>query len=120
MNVTLVADNVFGARHGLETLNQLIVKDSLRRELVMPTEVRIVDSPAYKYRGVLLDTARSFVNVEAIKRTIDAMAASKLNTFHWHITDSHSFPLVSKTFPKFSQYGAFSPDEVREVYVFRD
>ncbi|XP_034232030.1 chitooligosaccharidolytic beta-N-acetylglucosaminidase [Thrips palmi] len=120
MNVTLGADNVFGARHGLETLNQLIVKDTLRRELVMPTEVRIVDSPAYKYRGVLLDTARSFVDVPAIKRTIDAMASSKLNTFHWHITDSHSFPLVSKTFPKFSHFGAFSPEEVYTPAAIRD
>ncbi|XP_026276517.2 chitooligosaccharidolytic beta-N-acetylglucosaminidase [Frankliniella occidentalis] len=112
VNVTLVADNAYGARHGLETLNQLIVRDELRREMLMPVKARIVDSPGYKYRGILLDTARSFVSIKAIKRTIDAMAASKLNTFHWHITDSHSFPFVSKTHLMFSQYGAFSPDEV--------
>lgn len=114
MNVTLLAPNVFGARHGLETLSQLIVRDDLRRELVLPSQARIVDRPAYKYRGILLDTARSFVSIEAIKRTLDAMAGSKLNTFHWHITDSQSFPLVSQTYPKFSYYGAFSPDQVSE------
>lgn len=111
-NVTVVADNVFGARHGLETLNQLLVRDDLRRELVMPTEVHVRDAPSYKYRGILLDTARSFISIEAIKRTLDAMAASKLNTFHWHITDSHSFPFVSKSFPNLSRYGAYSPHEV--------
>lgn len=40
------------------------------------------------------------------------MAASKLNTFHWHITDSHSFPYVSKSQPDLSKYGAYSADKI--------
>ncbi|CAA3004232.1 Chitooligosaccharidolytic beta-N-acetylglucosaminidase [Olea europaea subsp. europaea] len=112
INTTIIADNFFGARHALETLNQLIVLDDLEKQLRLPREVTIRDSPAFPYRGVLLDTSRNFVSVDAIKRTLDAMAASKLNTFHWHITDSHSFPFVSQSFPKFHLYGAYTPAEV--------
>ena len=48
----------------------------------------------------------------SILRTILGMSMSKLNTFHWHMTDTHSFPIVSKTWPKMSQYGAYSPQKV--------
>ncbi|XP_066263012.1 chitooligosaccharidolytic beta-N-acetylglucosaminidase [Euwallacea similis] len=108
----IVASTFFGARHGLETLNQLIIFDNLREELQIARDVLVTDRPAYPYRGVLLDTSRNFISVDAIKTTINAMGASKLNTFHWHITDSHSFPYVSKSRPELSNYGAYSPDKV--------
>lgn len=108
----ITAPNFFGARHGLETLNQLIIFDDLRNELQIARDVLITDRPAYTYRGVLLDTSRNFITVDAIKKTLTAMGAAKLNTFHWHITDSHSFPYVSKSRPELSKYGAYSPDKI--------
>ncbi|XP_060536294.1 chitooligosaccharidolytic beta-N-acetylglucosaminidase [Cylas formicarius] len=108
----VTATNFFGARHGLETLNQLIIYDNLRNELQIAAEVFVADRPAYPYRGVLLDTSRNYIGVDAIKRTLTAMGAAKLNTFHWHITDSHSFPYVSKSRPELAKYGAYAPDKV--------
>lgn len=43
---------------------------------------------------------------------LDAMGMVKLNTFHWHITDSQSFPLVLKSHPELSRLGAYSSDKV--------
>ena len=40
------------------------------------------------------------------------MSWVKLNTFHWHITDSQSFPLQVSEYPELSQNGAYSPQEV--------
>lgn len=40
------------------------------------------------------------------------MAMVKLNTFHWHITDSQSFPLVLESHPDLSKLGAYSPHKV--------
>lgn len=40
------------------------------------------------------------------------MSMVKLNVFHWHITDSPSFPLVLKSHPDLAKYGAYSEDQV--------
>ncbi|CAL7936188.1 unnamed protein product [Xylocopa violacea] len=112
LEATITAKSYFGVRHALETLSQMIVFDNLRNEIQIPNEISIVDGPVYPYRGVLLDTSRNFINKATILRTIDGMAMSKLNTLHWHIVDSQSFPYVSETWPKFSKYGSYAIDKV--------
>lgn len=67
LEATITADTFFGARHGLETLSQLIVFDDVRNRIEIPNQVSITDGPVYPYRGVLLDTSRNFVD----KATID-------------------------------------------------
>lgn len=92
----ITAQTVYGARNGMETLRQLITAygpASSAKTLVIAGDVKIVDAPAYTHRGFMLDTSRNFFPVSTIKRTLDAMGHSKLNVFHWHATDSHSFPL---------------------------
>lgn len=122
--VVIIAPNFFGARHALETLSQLIDFDEQRDALQVVASAAIQDAPAFKYRGILLDTSRNFIDIETIKRTIDGMAANKLNTFHWHITDSHSFPLYMDELPKMAFYGAYSsrqvyfPADVRDIVQY--
>lgn len=106
------AKNFFGVRHGFETLSQLIVYDNIKNEIVIAGTAEITDGPRFKYRGVMLDTSRNYFSVDAIKRTIEGMAMVKLNTFHWHITDSHSFPFVMRSQPELSTLGAYTPDKV--------
>lgn len=48
---------------------------------------------------------------------LDAMAMVKLNLFHWHITDSQSFPVVIKSHPYLSKYGSYSPTK---IYTAKD
>jgi hexosaminidase len=38
--------------------------------------------------------------------------ARQINTFHWHITDSQSFPLEVAQYPELAINGAYSPEEV--------
>ncbi|XP_034947252.1 chitooligosaccharidolytic beta-N-acetylglucosaminidase [Chelonus insularis] len=124
INATITAETYFGLRHGLETLSQLIVFNDLNNEIQIARDVYIDDAPVYPYRGILLDTSRNFMDKASIKRTIEAMSMSKLNTFHWHITDSHSFPYSSKTWPKMTKYGAYTPskiytqEDVKEIVDF--
>lgn len=58
----------------------------------------------------MLDTSRNFYKVEDILRTIEAMSANKLNVFHWHITDSQSFPLVLPSEPDLADKGSYGHD----------
>ncbi|KAK3884866.1 hypothetical protein Pcinc_010885 [Petrolisthes cinctipes] len=110
--VTIIAPTFFGARHALETLSQLIAYHETRDNLMIVTSATVRDAPAFPYRGLLLDTSRNYFSVAALERTIDAMAANKLNTFHWHITDSHSFPLNLESLPNMAYYGAYSSNSI--------
>lgn len=117
VQVTIEAANYFGARHALETLAQLMVFDDIRNELQVVADVEIQDAPVYPHRGLALDTSRNYVSVAAIKKTIDALAMVKMNVFHWHITDSQSFPLVIKSQPTLHTFGAYSR---KQIYTATD
>ncbi|TFK70523.1 N-acetylhexosaminidase [Pluteus cervinus] len=108
----LTANSTLGLFRGLTTFQQLWYDLS---GVTYSYQVPVVisnDTPAFPYRGFMLDTARNFFPVDDIKRTFDAMSLVKINTFHWHIVDSHSFPLQVDQFPEVSQQGAYSSDEV--------
>lgn len=108
----IISESFFGARHALETLDQLIVFDDFHDELVILNRVEIEDEPRFKHRGISMDTSRNFYPVDDIKRTINGLAMVKMNTFHWHITDSQSIPMEFKSRPELTKLGAYSPDKI--------
>jgi hexosaminidase len=97
----------------METLSQLITWDELSNSLVVIKDVHIEDSPVFPHRGFTLDTARNYMEIPLIKRIIDGLSYNKLNVFHWHISDSNSFPFVSNREPLMAIYGAHS---ARQIY----
>jgi len=108
----LSANTVWGALHGLETFSQLVRRrNAANPKLFIPHSVLINDAPNFPHRGIILDTSRNFYPVNAILRTVQAMAYNKLNVFHWHITDSHSFPLELSKEPELANMGAYGEKE---------
>lgn len=65
----------------------------------------------------MIDSARHFLGVAAIKRVIEAMPLSKLNILHWHIVDDESFPIKLGSHPELSQYGKYSS---KQIYTVED
>ncbi|XP_040018076.2 beta-hexosaminidase subunit alpha isoform X2 [Gasterosteus aculeatus] len=113
---SLNAETVWGALRGLETFSQLVYQDDFGSYFVNKTE--IVDFPRFQFRGILLDTSRHYLPVKTILQTLDAMAYSKFNVFHWHIVDDPSFPYQSRTYPDLSSKGAFHP--MTHIYTQSD
>ncbi|XP_045777555.1 probable beta-hexosaminidase fdl [Maniola jurtina] len=119
--VDITARSFVGARHGFETLSQLVWLDPYAASLLILEAATVEDGPRFRYRGLLLDTARNYFPVSDILRTIDAMGACKMNTFHWHVSDSQSFPLRLNSAPQLAQHGAYGPgavyttDDVRTI-----
>ena len=109
---TINAHNYFGARHGMETLGQLIAYNSHTNMLQIPKGFKIEDRPAYSHRGVMIDTSRNYFDVHFLKRLIDGLSYSKMNILHWHITDTHSFPMYLEKVPELARYGAYSANEI--------
>lgn len=69
-------------------------------------ETTIFDEPRFKHRGLLVDTSRHFISLSTLERILDGMAYNKLNVFHWHIVDDHSFPYQSIKYPEMTR-GAY-------------
>jgi hexosaminidase len=115
----LSAPNPLGVLHGLETFRQLLVK---RPQGFEAPAVNIQDHPRFPWRGLHLDVSRHWMPIEVVKRNLDAMAAVKLNVFHWHLTDDQGFRVESKRFPKLQQLGSdglyYTQAQVREVVVY--
>ncbi|CAG9763941.1 unnamed protein product [Ceutorhynchus assimilis] len=105
------AKTYFGARHGLETLAQLIWWDDYRQTLMVLKGATIQDKPKFPYRGLMIDTARNFMSIESLKRVLIGMSATKLNIFHWHLSDSQSFPVVLPRVPQLAKTGAYGPEK---------
>jgi hexosaminidase len=116
---TLTAANDLGAIHGLETLLQLATTE--QGACVLPV-VTIRDVPRFRWRGFMLDVSRHFEPVAAVERTLDGMAAAKLNVFHWHLSDDQSFRAESKKFPRLTEVASegeyYTQDQLREVVAY--
>uniref|UniRef100_A0A1L8DQZ7 Beta-hexosaminidase n=1 Tax=Nyssomyia neivai TaxID=330878 RepID=A0A1L8DQZ7_9DIPT len=104
----LQSDSVWGILRGLESFSQMITPGSDGRSLRINNSY-IEDEPLFSHRGLLLDTSRHFIPIDTIKMVLDGMAYNKLNVFHWHIVDDHSFPYESTKFPELSAKGAYHP-----------
>ncbi len=118
-SVRIEAANTLGAMHGLETLLQLV--QPAGSGYVVPS-VKIQDSPRFAWRGLMIDCGRHFEPLDVLKRNIDAMAAVKLNVFHWHLTEDQGFRIESKAFPKLTQLGSdglfYTQDQARELVSY--
>uniref|UniRef100_A0AAR2JL06 Beta-hexosaminidase n=1 Tax=Pygocentrus nattereri TaxID=42514 RepID=A0AAR2JL06_PYGNA len=112
----LKAESVWGALRGLESFSQLVYQDDYNLYFVNKTEIE--DFPRFQFRGLLLDTSRHYLPMPAILKTLDAMAYSKFNVFHWHIVDDPSFPYQSRNYPDLSSKGAFHP--MTHIYTQSD
>jgi hexosaminidase len=115
----LKAATVAGALHGLETFLQLIQPGP---EGFHVPAVHIEDRPRFAWRGLMLDCSRHFLPLAVIERNLDAMAAVKLNVFHWHLSDDQGFRAESKLYPKLQQFGSdgmfYTQDQMREVVAY--
>jgi hexosaminidase len=55
----------------------------------------------------MLDVSRHVMPVDGILRLLDNMAAHKLNSFHWHLTDDQGWRLESRRYPRLTEIGAW-------------
>lgn len=118
-HATLRAKTDIGALRGMETLLQLI--QPAGASFVFPA-VRIEDAPRFPWRGLMLDPGRHFLPVAVIYRTLDGMAAVKLNVLHWHLTEDQGFRIESRTFPKLHEQGSdglyYTQQQVRDIVAY--
>src|ERR1700722_4242311 len=113
------AATVVGAMHGLETFQQLVQSDATG--YFVPA-VSIRDTPRFRWRGLMIDCGRHFMPVDVIRRSLDGMAAVKLNVFHWHLSEDQGFRIESRSFPKLAGLGSdglfYTQEQAREIVAY--
>jgi hexosaminidase len=115
----LDAPNPLGVLRGMETFLQMVDLDAGG---FGAAAAEIADQPRFAWRGLMLDVSRHWMPLEAVKRTLEGMAAVKLNVFHWHLSDNQGFRVESQRFPKLAGLGSdghyFTQQQVREVIAY--
>jgi hexosaminidase len=108
-----------GALRGMETFIQAVVPGPSGFEA---PAMHIEDRPRFPWRGLMLDVSRHWMPIEVVERNLDAMAAVKLNVFHWHLADDQGFRVESKRFPKLQEMGSdghfYTQDQLRQVIEY--
>jgi hexosaminidase len=129
--ISIEANTDFGAMHALTTVVQLVSgadKDLAKAGLKSPLQalhlpqLRIIDSPRFAWRGLLIDSVRHFIPLNDLKRQLDGLAAAKLNVFHWHLTDDQGWRIESKRYPKLHQMASdniyYTQQEIKELVAY--
>ena len=115
----ITSATVTGALRGMETFAEWI---DLGPDGFQARAVHIDDRPRFPWRGLMLDVSRHWMPLGVVLRNLDAMAAVKLNVFHWHLSDDQGFRVESRRFPKLQELGSdghfYTQDEVRRVIEY--
>lgn len=110
--VKVQASSAAGFRYASQTIGQMLPaayygkKKAAGEKWVLPC-VTVKDKPRFAYRGMHLDVARHFFDVNEVKKYLDVMAAYKLNRFHWHLTEDQGWRIEIKKYPKLTEVGAW-------------
>ena len=121
--VTIEAVTRQGLYWGRQTMGQLVV--SRRGRKCLP-QCEITDWPAFRMRGFMHDTGRSFIPLDELKHEIALLSSFKVNVFHWHLTENQAWRLESRHYPQLNaaqnmlrEQGRFyTLDEARELVNF--
>ena len=106
--VRLTSGGRAGFLYGLVTLGQMLVAakaDPARAW--MPVAGSIDDAPEYGWRGVHLDVARQFYEIDELRRLLAVMAWNKMNRFHLHLTEDEAWRWEVSAYPELVAKGAF-------------
>ena len=113
--IEIKASKPAGFFYAIQTLRQLLpaeVESSQKQdktEWLVPV-ISISDSPAFKWRGYMLDVSRHFFPKKDVIQMIDFLAIHKINTLHLHLLDDQGWRIEIKKYPKLTAIGGWRVD----------
>lgn len=90
----------------------------------------IEDAPAFSWRGLMIDSARHFVPLAALKRVVRLAWLYRLDRLHWHLSDDQGWRVELLNTPSATASGSTRPGgdpnrngfytqvEIRELVAF--
>ncbi|WP_123654512.1 beta-N-acetylhexosaminidase [Curtobacterium sp. ZW137] len=110
--IEIVGGGAAGVFYGVQALLQLLPADVYRKGRVdagpwtVPVQ-EIADAPAFAWRGVMLDVVRHFRTKAEVLRVIDQLAAHRINTMHFHLTDDQGWRIEIRKHPRLTEIGSW-------------
>ena len=91
-----------GVFYGVQSMLSLMPVRGEKRIARLTAE----DAPRFPYRGMHMDVGRNFHSKAAVLRLLDEMAAYKLNTFQFHLSDDEGWRLEIPGLPELTEIGS--------------
>jgi hexosaminidase len=88
--VDVVATSGVGLVRGAVTFDQLA---TVHNDTFRWLPCTVVDHPRFAWRGLTVDVARSFLDLDALRQVLDVMLLYKLSVLHLHLTDDQGWRL---------------------------
>ncbi|HNX05898.1 MAG TPA: family 20 glycosylhydrolase, partial [Opitutales bacterium] len=110
--VKIIAPSSRGENWAQVTLEQLVKFSDAK----VPC-CRITDWPKFRWRGFMLDSGRNFLEGKHVKALVEAMQRSKMNLFHWHLTEYYGWRLESKIYPELQRDSTFYRRDIGKYYT---
>ena len=106
--IAVEAPTEWGVLRALATLAQLACRNG--EDCFFP-HCEIEDAPRFPWRGLMIDTARHFISVGTLERTLDVMEFYKLNVLHLHLSDDQGFRFLGAAYPELADRRAHYTQE---------
>ncbi|HJU08572.1 MAG TPA: family 20 glycosylhydrolase [Rhodanobacteraceae bacterium] len=137
--IRIAARDPRGLFYGAVTLWQLLTQDANSASVISVPCLHIEDHPRFRWRGLMLDSARHYQPIAVIEKLLDQMALHKLNRFQWHLTDDQGWRIAIARYPELTKIGAwrtpvgpdvalangdgkyggyYTPEQIREIVAY--
>ncbi|MBM4017038.1 MAG: hypothetical protein FJ288_01710 [Planctomycetes bacterium] len=120
--IVIEARTYRGAAWGTATLVEAV--DAADGRVRIP-RMTVEDEPAARYRGLLVDVARHWHPVEALRPLIRMCRLYKINYLQLHLNDQESFTFPSRALAELhsaakGQRRTYTPEELKDLVRFAD
>lgn len=107
---TITAATPAGLFYGVQSLRQMFPSDVEKRSVQsaawQAAAATVTDRPRFAWRGAMLDVARHFFDVAAVKHFLDEIVLFKINVLHLHLTDDQGWRISIPGRPELTAVGA--------------
>ncbi len=114
--IDITATTETGLFRARQTLQQLKTQRHGHTSIPLCT---ITDWPAFRIRGFMHDTGRSFIPLDELKNEIDLLSRYKINVFHWHLTENQAWRIESRLYPQLNAPQNMERDK-GQYYLLRE
>ncbi len=106
------------AQHAAVTLIQLM--EPTANGFTLPAGT-VEDAPECSWRGVMIDLARDWHDIEVLYEYVDLCRFYKIRYLHLHFTDDQSYTLPSRAFPALSTEGRhYTEAQLRDLIAYAE